>query len=120
MNLLVREDAAVVGYGCLNDKKFGFRLDDVDYETSVTVAKAAVALSKVTLAEEQAKAEQARENWKALGRAGDPGELVARAPQVARAQADLADAQAGERAARTIVPITSTSTPSAAGPVPCS
>lgn len=70
------------------------RLDDVDYETAVTVAKAAVALSKVTLAEEQAKAEQARENWKTLGRTGDPGELVTRAPMVARAQADLAAAEA--------------------------
>lgn len=70
------------------------RLDAVDYDTSVTVAEAAVALAKVTLAEEQAKAEQARENWKALGRVGAPGDLVSRAPQVARAQADLAAAQA--------------------------
>jgi RND family efflux transporter MFP subunit len=70
------------------------KLDAVDYETAVVVAQAAVALAKVTLAEEQAKAEQARENWKALGRTGDPGELVSRAPQVARAQADLAAAEA--------------------------
>lgn len=70
------------------------KLDDVDYDTAVTIAQAAVALAKVTLAEEQAKAEQAKENWKALGRTGDPGELVSRAPQVARAQADLAAAEA--------------------------
>ena len=70
------------------------KLDAVDYETAVVVAQAAVALAKVTLAEEQAKAEQAKENWKALGRSGDPGELVSRAPQVARAQADLAAAEA--------------------------
>lgn len=70
------------------------KLDAVDYETAVVVAQAAVALAKVTLAEEQAKAEQAKENWKALGRTGDPGELVSRAPQVARAQADLAAAEA--------------------------
>ena len=70
------------------------KLDPVDYETGVTVAKAAVALAKVTVAEEEAKAEQALENWKALGRQGAPGELVARAPQVARARADLAAAEA--------------------------
>jgi multidrug efflux system membrane fusion protein len=70
------------------------KLDAVDYDTAVIVAQAAVALAKVTLAEERAKAEQAKENWKALGRTGDPGELVTRAPQVARAQADLAAAEA--------------------------
>ena len=70
------------------------KLDAVDYDTAVIVAQAAVALAKVTLAEEQAKAEQAKENWKALGRTGDPGELVSRAPQVARAQADLSAAEA--------------------------
>ena len=70
------------------------RLDNVDYETAITIAKAAVALAKVTLAEEEARAEQALENWKALGRTGEPGELVSRAPQVARARADLAAAEA--------------------------
>ena len=70
------------------------KLDPVDYETAVTTAKAAVALAKVTLAEEEAKAEQALENWKALGRQGSPGELVLRTPQVARAKADLAAAEA--------------------------
>ncbi|MCB1279830.1 efflux RND transporter periplasmic adaptor subunit [Prosthecobacter sp.] len=70
------------------------KLDPVDYETAVTVARAAVALAKVTLVEEQAKSEQALENWKALGRKGSPGELVSRSPQVARAKADLAAAEA--------------------------
>ncbi len=70
------------------------KLDPVDYETGVTVAKAAVALAKVTVAEEEAKSEQALENWKALGRQASPGELVARVPQVARARADLAAAEA--------------------------
>jgi multidrug efflux system membrane fusion protein len=70
------------------------KLDPVDYETAVVVAKAAVALAKVTLVEEQAKAEQALENWKALGRQGTPSELVSRSPQVARAKADLAAAEA--------------------------
>jgi RND family efflux transporter MFP subunit len=70
------------------------KLDPVDYETAVMTAKAAVALAKVTLVEEEAKAEQALENWKALGRQGAPSELVSRSPQVARAKADLAAAEA--------------------------
>jgi RND family efflux transporter MFP subunit len=70
------------------------KLDPVDYETAVVVAQAAVALAKVTLAEEAARSEQALENWKALGRTGEPGSLVSRAPQVARAKADLAAAEA--------------------------
>lgn len=70
------------------------KLDPVDYETAVTIAQASVALAKVTLAEEQARAEQAVENWKALGRQGAPGEFASRVPQVTRAKADLAAAEA--------------------------
>lgn len=66
------------------------KLDPVDYETAVVVAQAAVAQAEALLAEEQAKAEQAVENWKALGRSGEPGPLVLRKPQVLKAQADVA------------------------------
>lgn len=70
------------------------KLDPVDYETAVVVAQAAVAQAESLLAEEQAKAEQALENWKALGRSGEPGALVLRKPQVAKATADVAAAKA--------------------------
>jgi RND family efflux transporter MFP subunit len=70
------------------------KLDPVDYETAITIAQAAVAQAKVTVIEEKARADQARENWKTLGRTGDPGDLVARVPQVARAEADVAAAEA--------------------------
>lgn len=69
------------------------KLDPVDYETAAVVAKAAVAQGEALLAEEQAKAEQALENWKALGRIGEPGALVLRKPQVIKAQADVAAAK---------------------------
>lgn len=69
-------------------------LDRVDYETAVVVAQAAVAQAESLLAEEQAKAEQALENWKALGRSGEPNALALRKPQVAKAQADVASAKA--------------------------
>lgn len=70
------------------------KLDPVDYETALVVAKAALAEAEVVLAEEGAKSAQARENWRALGKAGEPGALALRLPQVARAQADVEAAKA--------------------------
>ncbi|RBP37694.1 RND family efflux transporter MFP subunit [Roseimicrobium gellanilyticum] len=70
------------------------KLDPVDYETAVVVAQAAVAQAESMLAEELAKAEQALENWKALGRSGEPNALAMRKPQVAKAHADVASAKA--------------------------
>ena len=70
------------------------KLDPVDYDTAIIVAKAAQAQAEVTLAEEKARAEQALENWKAMGRSGAPSTLVSRAPQVAQAEADVASAKA--------------------------
>jgi RND family efflux transporter MFP subunit len=70
------------------------KLDPVDYETAVVIAKANVAQAEALLIEERAKAEQALENWKALGRTGDPGALVLRQPHVAKAEADAESAKA--------------------------
>lgn len=70
------------------------KLDPVDYETAITIAQAEVAQAKVMLVEEKARADQARDSWKTLGRAGQPGELVVRAPQIIRAEADIAAAEA--------------------------
>ncbi|MCB1202779.1 MAG: efflux RND transporter periplasmic adaptor subunit [Verrucomicrobiae bacterium] len=70
------------------------KLDPVDYETALVVAKAALAEAEVVLAEENAKAAQARENWRALGKTGEPGALALRVPQVAKAQADVDAAKA--------------------------
>lgn len=70
------------------------KLDPVDYETALVVARATLAQAEVALAEESAKAGQARENWRALGKSGEPGALALRVPQVAKAQADVSAAQA--------------------------
>ncbi len=70
------------------------KLDPVDYETAVVVAQATVAQAEAMLAEEQARAEQALENWQALGRTGEPSAMVLRKPQVAKAEADVAAAKA--------------------------
>ncbi len=70
------------------------RLDPLDYETALVIARASLAQAEALLVEEQARADQALENWKALGRSGDPGPMVARTPQLAKARADVASAQA--------------------------
>ena len=69
-------------------------LDPVDYETAIVVAKATLAQAEVTLAEEQTKADQARANWKTLGKSGEPSALALRLPQVAKSEADVAAAKA--------------------------
>jgi RND family efflux transporter MFP subunit len=70
------------------------KLDPVDYETAVVVANAVVAQAESLLAEEEAKSAQALENWKALGRSGEPGALGLRKPYVVKAKADVASAKA--------------------------
>lgn len=70
------------------------RLDPLDYETAIVIAKGTLAQAEVMLAEEKARADQAVENWRAMGRTGTPSALVTRAPQVAKAEADVASAKA--------------------------
>lgn len=78
-----------------------FEFDDVlleiepgDYEIAITVAEGAEAQAEATLAEEQARSEQALVNWKRLGKTGEPSPLVLREPQLKQAQANFAASQA--------------------------
>jgi membrane fusion protein, multidrug efflux system len=64
-------------------------LDKVDYETALVVAKSAEAQARTALAEETARAEQAAEDWKALGGTVAASELTLRKPQLAQARAVL-------------------------------
>ena len=75
-------------------------LDRVDYETAVTIAEASLAQAKLVLAEEEARAGQAADDWKDLGRSGTVPPLVARLPQLAKARADVAAAEAQTEQAR--------------------
>ncbi|TDU63207.1 RND family efflux transporter MFP subunit [Prosthecobacter fusiformis] len=70
------------------------RLDPLDYETAIVISKAALAQAEVMLAEEKARADQAVENWRAMGRTGTPSALVTRTPQLAKAEADVASTKA--------------------------
>lgn len=65
------------------------RLDPVDYETALVVARAAEAQARTALAEEEARAAQAQEDWASLGRTTPAGDLTLRKPQLAQAKANL-------------------------------
>ncbi len=68
------------------------RIEKSDYITALVVAEANLARAQLISAEEVARSEQAREDWKKLGDGSDPGALVLRQPQLADARATVASA----------------------------
>ena len=70
------------------------KIDPLNYETALVMAQSNVAQAKTALSEEQVRAEQAIENWRRLGKRGEPNDLAARKPQLAQAEANLKAAEA--------------------------
>jgi RND family efflux transporter MFP subunit len=70
-----------------------FRIDSSDYEAGAAARAADLATAKLSLAQEQALAEQAAADWEALGD-GNASDLTLRKPQLAQAQALIASAEA--------------------------
>jgi RND family efflux transporter MFP subunit len=70
------------------------KLDDRDYKAAWAAAKSALAAANTLKEEEKARSQQAMEDWKRLGRPGEPGPLVSRLPHVAEATAKADSAQA--------------------------
>lgn len=69
-------------------------IDPSDYQTALKRAEAALASRKAKLADEKSRSEQAIKDWRNLGRAGDPPDLVMRKPQLAEAMANVLAAEA--------------------------
>ncbi len=80
--------------GFFDEGEMLLRIDPLDYETQIVVAQRNVAQAEALLQQEKARALQARENWKRLGKAGEPGALASREPQLAEARAQVAAAEA--------------------------
>lgn len=55
-------------------------------ETDIIVSESDVVQAKLAVTEEAARAKQAVEDWKRLGRSGEPSDLVLRKPQLAAAE----------------------------------
>lgn len=69
-------------------------LDDRDNKADLKVAKANLLDAKQKLAEEQARGKQAEEDWRRLGKPGQPSDLVLRKPQLRAAEANVLSAEA--------------------------
>ena len=80
------------------------RIDPRDYQTELVVAEANLSQAELVLAEEQARSDQAYQDWERLNLDEVPGDLVLRTPQLNRAKANVASAQARlENARRNLV-----------------
>ncbi|GGG98609.1 RND superfamily efflux pump MFP component [Glycocaulis albus] len=75
------------------------RVEDEDYRLAVIRAEALVTQRRQALIREEAEAELAAEEWRAIGD-GDASALTLREPQLADARAQLAGAEASLREAR--------------------
>ncbi|MEM7203793.1 MAG: efflux RND transporter periplasmic adaptor subunit [Planctomycetota bacterium] len=86
--------------GCFAAGAVLLRIEPRDYELAVARAEADVAAARTVLAQEQAQAETAREEWSTVNGPRPIPELVARRPQIAEAEARLAAAEAAAEASR--------------------
>lgn len=75
-------------------------LDPTDFLAQVSSTEARLARAEAALAQESARAEQARLDWADLGYTGEPTDLVLRKPQLKQAEADVKAAQAALSAAK--------------------
>jgi RND family efflux transporter MFP subunit len=64
-------------------------IDSRDYEADVRIAEAVLMDAKQTLAEAEARSNQAKEDWERLGNEGEPTALVLREPQLQAARARI-------------------------------
>lgn len=76
------------------------QIDPSDYEAAVKRSEAQLAAARAALAQEEARAEQARKDWSSLDRPGEPSPLVLREPYVDEARADVKAAEADLARAR--------------------
>lgn len=77
------------------------RIDPSDYEAALLAAEAELAAARATLADEQARSDAARDDFRRLyGDSREPSDLVLRLPQLARAEASVQAQEAAVMRAR--------------------
>ena len=87
--------------GFIDEGEILVSIEKVDYDTAVVIAASQLAQARRTLEEEKARGRQALENWKRLGKTGEPSQMVIRVPQREEAEARVKAAEADlERARR--------------------
>ena len=75
------------------------QIDATDYEIAVDIAKGELAQTEQVLAEELARVEQAKIDWKRLDNSGNPNPLALREPQLRAARANVMSSKARLRQA---------------------
>ena len=73
--------------GFFNKGDLLIEIEDVDYVASVQAAYANMVEAEQAYKQQQAQAEQAKQDWQRLGKSGEPSDLVLRKPQLAAAKA---------------------------------
>lgn len=91
---VVKVSPALVNGGSFAKGAVLLTVDQAEYHLAVTAARADVNDADTRLQQAQAEAAVAREEWKRLGRTGEPPDLVAKLPQLEAAQARLQAVQA--------------------------
>ncbi|MFH1059122.1 MAG: efflux RND transporter periplasmic adaptor subunit [Pseudomonadota bacterium] len=91
---VVKVSPALVNGGGFAKGEVLLGVDPAEYRLAVTAARADVNDADTRLQQAQAEAAVAREEWRRLGRSGEPPDLVAKQPQLEAAQARLQAAQA--------------------------
>lgn len=76
-----------------------FTIDPANYVANVRSAEAALAQAQATYQDAKARTEQARKDWKKIGK-GEPSDLVLRLPQLKQAEAVVQSAEADLMRAR--------------------
>ena len=80
--------------GFFEERETLLQIEESDYWTVLTGAEAVLAQAQLRLAEEEARADQARKDWEKLGDGEIAGSLVLRLPQMVEARAAVASAKA--------------------------
>jgi len=80
------------------DKLLG--IEKADYEVQVEVARSNLAQAELSLQQELAESERAKQDWKRLGNSGTPPPLVLRVPQLEAAKANVRSAKASLKQAK--------------------
>jgi RND family efflux transporter MFP subunit len=89
--------------GVFQKDEIMLEIDDADYVAALAVAESALTDARLALEREEARAAQARRDWKKLGR-GEPSALVLGKPQIASAKARVKAGLASvEKAKRDVV-----------------
>jgi len=91
---VIKMSPSFISGGFFEANEILFEIDRYDFEQAVVRARSNVAQSRLRLAQEEAEAALARDEWEELGQGEEASPLTLRVPQVEQAEAALASAEA--------------------------